>query len=80
MMNSNLHEMTDGEHVELLDGLNDLEGSVMVSGYPSPLYEAYIGHWRRIERRALADGALERTEVLWMNYKAERDLFTEAYQ
>lgn len=28
--------------------------------------------WRRIERKALADGAKARTEVLWMNWREDR--------
>jgi DNA adenine methylase len=35
-------------------------------GYPSPLYDEALSAWRRIERAALADGARERTEVLWI--------------
>lgn len=61
------HEMTDGDHERLLEALDGLAGMVVLSGYPHALYERRLGHWRRIERRALADGARERTEVLWLN-------------
>lgn len=61
------HEMTDDQHRELAAVLNELKGMVIVSGYACPLYddELYAG-WRRVEKRALADGARERIEVLWM--------------
>lgn len=61
------HELSDADHVDLLAALSDLSGMVVLSGYPHPLYDDALPDWRRIERRALADGARERTEVLWIN-------------
>jgi DNA adenine methylase len=61
------HEMADMEHVELLEFLQRLEGLVVLSGYPSALYEAALPTLRRISCPALADGARPRTEVLWIN-------------
>jgi DNA adenine methylase len=61
------HEMTGDEHVELLTFLRGLRGMVVLSGYPLDVYDALLPDWRRVEREALADGALPRTEVLWIN-------------
>lgn len=61
------HEMTDGDHRDLLAQLRGLTGIVVLSGYPSALYDEALPEWRRVERKALADGARERTEVLWIN-------------
>lgn len=61
------HEMNVGDHVELLDALRGLSGMVVLSGYPSALYDDALSVWLRIEREALADGARKRTEVLWIN-------------
>lgn len=61
------HEMDDAQHVALLEYLRTVEGMVILSGYPSTLYDDALTGWWRIERRALADGASERTEVLWIN-------------
>jgi DNA adenine methylase len=63
------HDMTLDGHVELLAFLagGELSGMVVLCGYPSDLYDDALTGWRRIERRALADGARERTEVLWLN-------------
>lgn len=61
------HELTAADHVELLAALRELRGMVILSGYPAPLYDAALPGWRRIERAALADGARDRIEVLWMN-------------
>lgn len=61
------HEMDDAAHVELLEVLRGLTGAVVLSGYASPLYDKTLSDWHRVERVALADGARERTEVLWLN-------------
>jgi DNA adenine methylase len=68
------HEMTSSDHEALLETLLSLGGMVVLSGYPSPLYEEALSDWRRIERAALADGARERTEVLWINPLASERL------
>lgn len=60
------HEMTNQDHEELAAVLHDVRGAVIVSGYPSSLYEKLYAGWYRTEHRALADGAAKRTEVLWM--------------
>ncbi len=69
------HEMTDEQHRELAAVLHTLCGKVIVSGYHSPLYDELFRDWRRSERATNADGANARTEVLWLNYADESDLF-----
>lgn len=61
------HEMKDSDHAELLDVLRSLEGMVVLSGYPHPIYDRALSNWLRVEKQALADGAKPRTEVLWIN-------------
>ncbi|MBB4212789.1 DNA adenine methylase [Rhodothalassium salexigens DSM 2132] len=60
-------EMTEEDHADLADCLHRLRGMVVVSGYPSPLYERLYPKWERVERRAYADGARQRVECLWLN-------------
>lgn len=74
------HELSDSDHEKLLDFLNGLTGMVMLSGYPCDLYDNGLPGWQRITRKALADGARERTEVIWMNpaaaaRMAQQDMF-----
>lgn len=64
------HEMTDADHETLLAQLRGLRGMVVLSGYPSALYDRLLGDWHRVEREALADGAAKRAEVLWINAAA----------
>jgi DNA adenine methylase len=66
------HEMTDAQHSDLLAFLRTVKGRVILSGYPSDLYDAALSDWRREERVALADGAKKRVEVLWLNWQEDR--------
>lgn len=61
------HELTASDHTALLVALQAVKGMVILSGYPSEEYDAALSGWTRVERKALAEGARERTEVLWMN-------------
>lgn len=60
-------ELTDDDHRALATTLLELRGMVMLSGYGCPLYDELYGAWNSIERKALADGARERTEIIWFN-------------
>jgi DNA adenine methylase len=59
------HEMGDAEHRSLAIMLQACAGYVVISGYPSPLYdnELYFD-WKRVERKAMTCHQ-EKTEVLW---------------
>lgn len=61
------HELDDGQHEALLEILVGCEGKVVLSGYPSPLYDRLLKGWTVVQREAMADGARRRTENLWLN-------------
>lgn len=77
-MHSYAHEMTDADHEGLLDMLQGVDGMVVLSGYAHPLYDDVLEDWQRIERMAHADGAQERTEVLWLNQACVEALVPDA--
>jgi DNA adenine methylase len=74
------HEMTDDDHRKLAGCLHDLAGFVIVSGYPSGLYDELFEGWHRVSRETFADGAKARTECLWLSPRTvqaiQQDLFT----
>ena len=43
---------------------------IMLSGYPSALYDELLPDWRTFEFNVMSRGG-ERTEKLWMNYSKE---------
>ena len=63
------HEMTEQDHVELLEALLQHKGSVILSGYPSELYDESLCFWSRITRKSYNQNKDARTEVLWCNFE-----------
>jgi DNA adenine methylase len=63
-------EMSDVEHVELLDALDQHPGPVLISGYAHPIYDQRLAHWHRVSCSTQAEHGNTRTEILWMNEKA----------
>lgn len=63
------HEMTDAQHVELLDGIRRLGCMVALSCYDNPLYAEALADWRKIQFPAQTRRGT-RIETLYMNYPA----------
>lgn len=64
---------SDDEHRELAETLRACAASVVLSGYPSRLYEDLYDGWRRVEFTATStqgETAGDRREVLWVNREA----------
>ncbi|HGJ4361758.1 TPA: DNA adenine methylase [Salmonella enterica subsp. enterica serovar Thompson] len=64
------HEYTVADHERLLRCLMSLPEnvSVILSGYPSQLYDSTLTGWRTREFQAMTRGGV-RTEKIWMNYE-----------
>ncbi len=71
------HEMTDADHQDLLDALKAHKGPVLLSGYPSELYEKELQGWYRETTKTTDQLSRRRQEVLWMNFEpmAQQKLF-----
>ena len=67
-------EMDDAEHRALAEVLHAAQGMVVLSSYPSELYDELFKGWLNVERPHRADGGRARTEVLWLNAVACRAL------
>lgn len=69
--NNYKHELKgDDEHRELAEALNACESAVVLSGYPSELYDLDLyASWSRVEIASMTGNGVEkaRTEVLWSN-------------
>jgi len=62
------HEMSEAGHIALLEQLRQVNGMVVLAGYPSDLYDDMLHDWHRIERPHRAAGSQRlRTEVLWLS-------------
>ena len=63
----------DDEHQDLLNALLARRASVVLSGYPSTLYDAALTNWRRVAiPTSTGQGGTwsDRTEILWINRPA----------
>jgi hypothetical protein len=57
--------------LDLLDLLKSLPCRVILSGYPSALYDGMLEDWNCVELQAMTWGG-PRTEKLWYNYDIDR--------
>ena len=67
-------EMSDEDHQELAECLYQLKGMVIISGYPSALYEALYEArgWKRSVTQARTNTNKHRTEAIWLNPAAQQ--------
>ena len=66
-------EMSADNHRELAEVLNRCAGKVVLSGYPSPLYDDLYDKWRTVHfdianHAAGGRSKARKTETLWMNW------------
>jgi site-specific DNA-adenine methylase len=67
----------EADHIELLELLKRLPCHVILSGYPSALYDERLADWHTLELQVMNQAGV-RTEKLWLNFTPER-LFWASY-
>lgn len=68
------YEMNDKEHLKLLEALLQHKGPVMLSGYENVMYNTLLSEWHREETISYSQVCSKKTEILWMNFKPEKQL------
>lgn len=71
------HEMNEQDHIDLLAALSDHKGFVILSGYPSEMYDRELRGWQKITKKSYNQNCDPRTEVLWCNFTAIPTLFDD---
>lgn len=61
------YEISEDQHVELAQLLTSTTAAVMISGYPSKLYDKLYAGWRTKTFRVSVHGKIA-IEKIWMNY------------
>jgi len=61
----------EADHIELVELLKRLPCHVMLSGYPSALYDKLLDGWRSLELQVMNQGGV-RTEKIWFNFAVDR--------
>lgn len=68
------HELSNDQHLELIDFLKSLKGMVIISGYDSDLYNDLLADWQLIttkSRIAAFRGTKLKQECLWLSPNIE---------
>lgn len=68
------YEMTDNDHLELLEALKAHKGPCIISGYDSDLYNTELKDWYKEWHISFTQTAGRRKEILWMNFMPEEQL------
>lgn len=69
------HEMTDEQHIQLLETIATVEGSVVLSGYDHPIYSEMLHGWDKHSKKARISsgrGTGIRHEHVWLNPKCSK--------
>lgn len=62
------HEMTNAEHIVLLEMIKHHPGKILISGYENDMYNAILTGWNRAYMNTQAEFGFKRTETVWFNY------------
>lgn len=76
------HEMSNNDHREFAELLHGLKGFVVLSGYPSKIYEELFESkgWQRVDRLAVVMGGRKKTECLWISPRTAKALNLEHFE
>lgn len=64
-------EMTDKQHIELLELIKESRSKVCISAYDNPLYNEYLKDWYSAEKQTTAQMGKHRVEKIYMNYQPD---------
>lgn len=70
------HDYTDDDHTALLEVLLAIDAHVIISGYPSELYDDMLQGWGTMEFQAMTRGGV-RTEKIWMNFAKQKPFWSD---
>ena len=65
------YHYSDADHEAVLGLLRGLPCSVMISGYPSALYDSILEDWHNVSVQAMSQAGVV-TENIWLNFTPER--------
>ena len=72
------HEMTDADHIKLLNVTRSISSPILISSYPNEIYNEILKDWNTIEFKSTTrNGAA--IEKLWFNYELPEKLHDYKY-
>lgn len=67
-------EMSEEQHIELLEVLKSSKSKIVLSGYDSDLYNSTLADWNTDTKETTAQMGKHRTEKIWFNFDLEREV------
>lgn len=67
------YEMTDVDHIELLNTLRSSQAKIMLSGYDSKLYNDLLPDWNKTTMVSHTENGSPRKEYIWFNYEKNNE-------
>ena len=67
-------EMSEKDHIALLEALRESRAKVILSGYENELYNKILEGWQKEETVSMTQKQKMAREVLWMNFQPERQI------
>lgn len=67
-------EMTEADHIKLLETAVCHPGKFLISGYDNDIYNEILNGWNKAQKQTQAEHGLKRIETIWFNYKKEYQL------
>lgn len=68
-------ELSDQQHLEMLDLIKKSKSKIILSGYDNDLYNTELCDWIVVEKATTAQFGIFRVEKLWMNFDVQLSLF-----
>lgn len=69
------YEMTEEDHIQLLETIVHCSAQIMISGYDTPLYNDYLHTWDTLRIPNQTTSGVVREEIVWMNYTHQLSLY-----
>lgn len=71
------YEMSEEQHIQLLNMLKNHKGKIMIGGYDNNLYNSILVGWHKEYKETRAEQGIKRMECFWMNYEVQMSLELE---
>jgi DNA adenine methylase len=71
------HEMTDDDHIRLLEAVTGSKARILISGYDNTMYGTYLTDWHKDTRMTFDDASNKKTETVWRNYACRQGYLFE---
>lgn len=68
------HEMTEEDHIKLLEAVVIHPGRFLISGYDNDIYNTILNGWNKAQKQTQAEQGLKRVETIWFNYERDYQL------